>query len=163
MTDDHPLDDDELLAMLAEAIERSDPVPQHVLDAAKAVPELAGLDAELAQLTFDSDRELAGVRSAGTGRQLSFEAGPIDLELVVHTEMAAGRRVVVIEGQVAPADVVEGSLVSADPFSRPVVAVSDDLGRFRFGDAPVGAIRLVVRTDDAQMVARPVVTTWFRP
>lgn len=162
MTERSPLDDDELLAMLGSAIAETDPVPELVLEAAKLVPGIAGIDAELALLTFDSDRELAGVRGAGTGRQLTFEAGEIELELVVHTEEIDGRRALVFDGQVVPPWPLEVSLIAADPFTESRSAQADELGRFRFVDVPAGAIRLAVRAGDRQVRARPVVTSWFR-
>lgn len=162
MTERHPLDDDELMAVLGDAIAGSDPVPTHVVEAAKLVPEIAGIDAELALLTFDSDQELAGVRGVGTGRQLTFEAGAVELELVVHTEELEGRRALVIDGQVVPPQPLEVTLVAADPFTEARPAQADELGRFRFVDVPAGAIRLTVHTGERQVQARPVVTSWFR-
>lgn len=159
---DRPLGDDELLEVLAAALDESDKVPTHVLDAAKAVPELAGLDAELALLTFDSEVDLAGVRGVGTGRQLSFASGPVDVEIVLQTQPAAGRSVSVIEGQLAPARPGRVTLLPADPAIPTSVADVDDLGRFRFDDAPSGAMRMLVHLDDAVADALPVVTPWFR-
>lgn len=159
---EHPLDDDDLVALIGAALAESDPVPAHVLEAAKAVPEIAGLDAELALLSFDSDLDLAGVRSGvGTGRQLSFEADDVDIEIVVHAEERTGRHIQVVEGQLAPAAAVIVSLASADPVVAPVETQADDLGRFRFDDVPTGAVRLLAHIDAADS-ARPVVTSWFR-
>lgn len=162
MNGDHRLDGDELLAVLAAALVESDPVPGHVLDAAKAVPELAGLDAELALLTFDSEVDHAGVRGQDAGRQLSFESGPLDVDVVVRTERVDGRLVSVIEGQFAPAASGRVTLLAADPGLPGGAVDADEFGRFRFDDAPAGTVRLLVRLDAAAADARPVVTAWFR-
>lgn len=156
-----PLDDEQLMAVLGAALAESDPVPDHVLEAAKAVPEIAHLDAELAQLMFDSDVELAGVRSGATAtadRQLNFECDDADIEIVIRREERAGRFVTVIEGQVSPASQARVALMAADP-ATVASTTADELGRFRLGDVPSGAVRLLVHVDG---VTRPIVTAWFR-
>lgn len=160
----HSLSDDELVALIGASLAEDDPVPSHVLEAAKAVPDIAGLDAELAQLSFDSDLDLAGVRgvAAGTGRQLSFETDDIEIELVIHTEERTGRHVLVVEGQLVPAATGRVTLSSADPFADVMSTTADEIGRFRFDDVSAGAIRLLVHVAGGGVAARPVVTSWFR-
>lgn len=82
---DHP-DDDALLGELRSLATRTDPVPDHVAELARAAFDWRTLDAELARLVMDSaDRELAGelVRSAGMVRLLTFETGEVTIEIEV--------------------------------------------------------------------------------
>ena len=65
-----PSSDDELMAALGRALQQQDPVPDDVVEAAKATFAWRTIDAELAALTFDSVADadaLVGVRSGGGG------------------------------------------------------------------------------------------------
>ena len=132
---DIPSTDDELLVLLARALEDADPVPTDVLAMARAVPVLADLDSALAQLTFDSAAELAGVRGVGTGRQLNFETDAADLVLVIGD--ADGTTVV--DGQLVPEQEADVEVLR----HTEVVATvrTDALGRFRLSGLPAGPLR----------------------
>lgn len=85
MTQPHA-DDERLMSELRTLATTTDPVPDHVLELARAAFDWRTLDAELAQLVMDSaDRELAGdlVRSSTATRLLSFESGDISIEVEV--------------------------------------------------------------------------------
>ena len=76
--------DDELLARLRNAANELDPVPEHVLAAARAAITTRRLDEELAELIADSALVESAVRAAGGEvRLLSFEAADVSLELQV--------------------------------------------------------------------------------
>ncbi|MGA9597612.1 MAG: hypothetical protein WBV06_15770, partial [Acidimicrobiia bacterium] len=78
--------DDQLLARIAGAL-AADPVPEAVLDAARATFTWRTIDAELASLVFDSaDEGLVGVRSTETARQMTFRTPGVEIELVVVSE-----------------------------------------------------------------------------
>ena len=130
--------DDQLLAQLAAALSTVDPVPEPVLEAAKAVFTWRTIDAELASLAFDSATdELVGVRSADTARQLTFRSEGVEIELAV----LSGRLV----GQLVPPQLAEIVLHHG---GGELSAAADDLGRFSFDEVAAGPIRLTCMLDD---------------
>ena len=136
MTD--KMSDDQLLAQLGAALDAVDPVPEHVLDAAKAAFTWRTIDAELASLVFDSAAEdLIGVRSAETPRQLTFSSPGFEVELIILSD--ATRRLV---GQLVPPQPAE-IVLHHETGERAVR--SDSLGRFTIDDVPVGSVRLTCR------------------
>ena len=102
--DDADLDDEALMRRLGALAARFDPVPAEAVAAAQAsfgwrLADLDRADLELAQLVYDSavdDQLLAGVRSGGGPRQLTFEAPGLTVEVDVDHE---ARRMV---GQLVP-------------------------------------------------------------
>jgi streptogramin lyase len=135
MNEHHDLTtDDGLQALVAETLAVTEPVPAEALATAYAAASLAGLDAELAELVFDStgDVELVAVRAAEPDvRMLSFANGNLALDV----ELASDGRTVL--GQLDPpgAPMVE---IEVDDGSRVPVAV-DEEGRFRaeVGEGPL--------------------------
>jgi hypothetical protein len=136
-----PLDDDELLAQLRQAAGHHDPVPRHVLEAAKGAFALRTLDDELADLLFDSllDEDLVGVRGAVT-RQLTFGVGDITIDLDVETDE--------LVGQVSPATPI--GLAVETPAEAVAVEV-DDRGRFFATRPTTGPFRLRLSLDERQL------------
>lgn len=139
--------DDELIALLGAALVAAEPVPERVLDGARAAFTWRTIDAELAELTFDSARELTGVRSEMVSRQVTFEAPGIEIEVMVIDDDT--RRLV---GQLIPSRESTIELVNGDDVTS---MVTDHLGRFFFDDIEPGPVRLVVLGDDQ----RPLVQT----
>ncbi|MTD14266.1 hypothetical protein GIS00_09935 [Nakamurella sp. YIM 132087] len=150
----HTLDDDRLATLLGAVLDHADPVPLRVTrrahalatDAATApdaldIPELTtDLDLELALLTFDSDLQPAGLRSAGaSSRELQFETGGHELVLLVTGSPGALR----IDGQLIPAEGSGIELAGAVPGEH-WHAVVDDTGRFRFSSVGARRARIVV-------------------
>lgn len=87
---------DELRALLAKV----DPVPDPVVGAARGSYAWRTIDAELAELAFDSLLEAgATVRSTEAARLLSFESPDMSLEV----ELARAGEDVTLLGQVVPA------------------------------------------------------------
>ncbi|OLT11020.1 hypothetical protein BJF78_27985 [Pseudonocardia sp. CNS-139] len=119
-------DDDALLAELAEAIRPWTVPPPEVLEAAKQSFTWRTIDAELAALTYDSllDDGPVAVRSGGQARILSFEAGPLTIEVEIDATPGARR----LLGQLVPATAAELELNVAD--ADPVRGRADELGRF---------------------------------
>jgi hypothetical protein len=140
--------DDELLELLGRALRVADPVPEHVIEAARAASTWRTIDQELAELVFDSATELAGVRSEDTARQLTFRAPGVEIEVMVVDE--SKRRVV---GQLVPPQAATIRLTGGDRETEQVV---DRLGRFTFDGVPPGPIRLSVLID----AERVVTTQW---
>ena len=66
--------DDALQELLGIGLQDADPVPEHVLAAARGAWTWRTIDQELADLVFDSATELSGVRDRGGARQLTFQA-----------------------------------------------------------------------------------------
>src|SRR6202165_46621 len=98
-----PVEEEQLLAELRQLGRKLDPVPAEVLFAARGSLAWRRVDAELADLSFDSlvdgDLELAGVRSGDDSVRLVSFDGP---DLTVEVEVAAvgdHRRLV---GQLVP-------------------------------------------------------------
>ena len=139
MSESTPRSEDRLISLLRKGLDEADPVPMDVTDFAKAALSWRTIDAELAEIAYDSSEETtpAGVRSAATARMLSFEAGhwTIDIEF----NAATGRLI----GQVEPAREV---IVELHLAGGPVISLADELGRFDFDGVLPGPVSLVFRT-----------------
>jgi len=135
MTDDQHLDaidngedsaGDPLLLALRAAADQLDPVPPALKGAAKASLSWQTVDAELAELTFDSLADEAAralVRGGQGARLLSFETPDLGVELEVVT-VGTRRR---LAGQLDPPQPAEVKLRHA----RGTDSVdTDELGRF---------------------------------
>jgi hypothetical protein len=147
------LDDASLLAALRETAEEVDPTPETVLAAARAAFALRRLDAELAELVRDSADERAGliaVRGDGDVRLISFETGPVAVELQV-TQRGPMRDLV---AQISGADVAVAQVET--PGLRRDAALAD--GVMTADSVPGGLLRLHVRTADGH----ELVTSWVR-
>lgn len=137
--------DDELLAALGRALREADPVPGPVTEFAKAGFGWRTIDAELAELVFDSaSEELVGVRSEDDTRQVTFRAPGVEIEVAVLAEGA--RRII---GQLVPPQQAEIEL-RYNGESRSTQ--SDHLGRFTFHEVPTGPISLRCDLGDNQTV-----------
>ena len=118
-----------------------DPVPTAVREGALWVHEWLNMDAELAELTFDSaeGRELAGVRSTGSLRELTFVADGYTLEL----EIEPGPRTALVSGTIDPATdgsvqlVIGGEIFAAD---------IDQHGAYSIRDVALGTVLAFVET-----------------
>jgi hypothetical protein len=145
-----PDDDEELLAALSEAFRARQEVPDWFTRTGKDAFAWHNIDAELAQLTYDShgDRELAAaVRSeAASIRALTFTSARLSIELEV-AETA-------LLGQVVPPrpGTVEVH-TTAGATSSPV----DEIGCFTVDPIPASPFRLRCRTDDGA----DVLTGWI--
>ena len=133
---------------------RVDPVPPTVISAARSAYTWRTIDAELAELTFDSELtpEGAGRRGmAAVDRELTFTAGPCTVELSVGASSGPTKTLV---GQVVPADATEVVAHSGGGERRAPV---DEIGRFRIEGVAPGPVRLVVQLADARSIS----TDWF--
>jgi hypothetical protein len=147
---------DELLGRLGEALLAADPVPERVLAGARAAFTWRTIDAELAELVFDSATEPTGVRGGveDTARQVTFQAPGVEIEVMVIDD--GSRRIV---GQLVPPAEVQIQLVSVQVSSGDSVrgATTDRLGRFVFQDVEPGPVRLSVLGDAGRHVVH---TEW---
>ncbi|HEV7656016.1 MAG TPA: hypothetical protein VGP36_14975 [Mycobacteriales bacterium] len=145
--------DDALLARLGEMLDRADPVPDQVVVEARALFGLRRLDEELAELVRDSAEDRGGllvVRGEGDVRLISFETGPVTVELQV-TERGTARDLV---AQVSGTAVTGAEVETAA--GRRHVPVEDSL--FTVDSVPAGLLRLRLHTD----TGRDLVTSWVR-
>src|SRR5579875_2971865 len=154
------VEDARLLRRVGELFDEIDPVPEHVLEAARAAFEWRDFDARLARLLDDeaggahlAGAGAAGVRATGEHRLLTF-AGPGLTVAVEAVEIAGSRKLV---GQLVPAGPDSVTLEAAGRSGHPLQARVDHLGRFSLGGVPAGPVRLrCVLPDGTQ-----VVTEWL--
>jgi hypothetical protein len=145
--------DDALLVRLGAMLDRVDPVPENVVVEARALFGLRRLDEQLAELVRDSAEDRGGVlvvRGEGDVRLITFETGPVTVELQV-TERGPARDLVV---QVSGTAVL-GAEVETSAGKRHV-PVEDSL--FTVDGVPAGLLRLRLHTAGG----RDLVTSWVK-
>ncbi len=103
------MNDDDLMDELRELLARVDPVDPRLLEQARFAYTWRTVDAELAELSFDSlvDRDvLAGVRDDGTAtlgpRMLGFGAVVGGEDVAIEVEVGRGPGLPVLIGQLLP-------------------------------------------------------------
>jgi hypothetical protein len=146
-------DDDLFLEELRALAAEGDPVPERVLAAARGSFTWRTIDAELAELAYDSalDAErLLTVRSEDTIRLLTFETSELTIELEV-TAVEDRRR---IQGQLVPASAGVVELRHAGGLLELEV---DSVGRFSADDVEPGPVSLRWRGDEP---GAAVTTEW---
>jgi hypothetical protein len=152
-------DDEEqsLLRELRSIADQVDPVPSRLKDAARGSLTWRSLDAELAELTFDSFADEAArtvVRGGGGARLLSFQApGEPGLEIAVEVLAERGRRRLV--GQLDPAQPAHVEV--RQPGGARAVE-TDERGRFAL-EASAGPASLRCRTGGTG-ASTTIVTDW---
>jgi hypothetical protein len=138
--------DDALFEELKDALTQADSVPDDVLAAAKESFTWRTIDAELAELVFDSAmEEVAGVRGEGAAeRQLTFRAADLEIEIMVDGRQVTGQ---LVPPQEATVELAAGGSTQA--------SAVDEFGAFSFDDVPAGPVRLTCRVGDTA-----VTTEW---
>ncbi len=133
-------DDDELLAALGEAIRAREGVPPAFVEAAKNAFAWHNIDAELAQLTYDSSRDSKYEPSlraeAASIRALTFTSPHLTIELEVTQDSLVGQIIPVQAGMIGvrPRDGAETEFPA------------DEIGCFSIRPLPPGPFRLHCRT-----------------
>lgn len=146
-------DDLQLLGRVREVYAEIDPVPPHVVAAARAAIAWRNIDSELAELIEDTELTPAtGVRSGAAPRLVTFEADTLTVEV----EIAETGDQRCLMGQMVPPSAGEVEIRNAE---RTQVVEADDLGRFSASDVPPGPVSLVCRLKGT--AERPVVTSWI--
>jgi hypothetical protein len=150
----HEPDDTDLEEELRRAAVRLDGVPPPLFQAAVDSYTWRALDAELAELVFDSlvdSGRAAAVRGPQQARLLSFEANGLSIDVEV-SGMGSTRTLIgqIVPPQPASVEVRQGDEITA--------LDADELGRFRSGPLGSGPFRLgcSLGTD----LARRVATEW---
>jgi hypothetical protein len=146
-------DDDKLLAALREAIRRRDAVPTWFVEVGKNAYAWHDIDAELAQLTYDSHNEehLAAATRSETAsiRALTFTSNTLSMELEV-TEDG-------LLGQIIPP--LTGTLEIHTKAGAITTATVDDIGFFTVKPMPDSPFRLRCRTTDGTDVISGWITS----
>lgn len=138
---------DQLTARLRSVGKRVDPVPASVTAAARGAFDWRSVDAELAELVYDSwvdDAALAGVRGSSGPRQLTFEASGVTVEVQVGDGLAPR-----LVGQIVPAG---PGTVEVRHRGGSLTLLVDDLGRFAAPRVPLGPLSLCCRGDASSSV-----------
>ena len=152
MTESDHDDLDAVEAELRGAFDLLEPVPPHLTVAAIEAFSWRDVNAERAELIFDSLADTgAGVRGDERPRLLSFEHPNV----IIEAEVDGSGRTRRISGRITPPAAVE---VSIRHGGEPVTVMADELGRFSAGEIRAGRIRLIVRIPGR---TRPVATGWF--
>jgi hypothetical protein len=147
-------DDERLLREAVTAASAPD-VPDSITRSARAVYTWRTIDAELAEIAFDSARAAAfGADVRGdqaTLRTLTFESRDVVIEL----ELSSGALV----GQLVPGRRFRIEMTTFDAPSSGVEVDVDQGGYFAVRPAPAGPFKLAVQTSEG----RRVVTPWVSP
>ena len=133
-------DDDRLFAALREALRAREAVPAEFVEAGKSAFAWHNIDAELAQLTYDSSRDAdyqPSLRAeAATIRALTFTSAHLTVELEVTGDT--------LLGQIIPA---QGGVITVQPRDGSETTVTaDEIGCFSIHPIPSGTFRLYCRT-----------------
>jgi hypothetical protein len=157
--------DEELLAELRVMFNEVDPIDPLLLEQAKLAFSWRTIDADLAELAYDSAADpeiLAAVRSGDVldagPRLLGFGIEPADGAegMTVEIEVSAERGGPVLIGQVMPPMAGTVSVQKVDqPGDAATVLPADDLGRFRVESVPTGPVRLLI-----EVGGRAIATSW---
>lgn len=144
-------DDDELLGALSEALRARQAVPGWFVETGKNAYAWHNIDAELAQLTYDSSRDqdtVAAMRSeVASIRALTFTSPHLSLELEV-TESS-------LLGQIVPPGA--GTLETQTGAGATTSTTVDEIGCFVVDPIPASPFRLRCRTADGM----DVLTGWI--
>jgi len=144
------LGDEQLLAALGEALRARQAVPEWFVETGKNAYAWHNIDAELAQLTYDSSRDedtVAAVRSeAASIRALTFTSARLSIELEVAQSSLLGQ---IIPPRAGTLEVHTTAGVTCSPV--------DEIGCFVVDPIPSSPFRLRCRTADGA----DVLTGWI--
>ena len=133
-------DDEELLTALRQALDSRTAVPGEFVEAGKRAFAWHNIDAELAQLTYDSqtsaDYALSMRAEAASIRALTFTSARLTIELEIVGDS--------LLGQIVPGQPAAITLQPRD--GARAVLDADDIGRFSIQPRPAGLFRLHCRT-----------------
>jgi hypothetical protein len=142
--------DEELLAALGDALRARQEVPEWFVETGKNAYAWHNIDAELAQLTYDSlvDRERAAVvrSEAASIRALTFTSTRLSIELEVAETSLLGQ---IIPPRAGTLEVHTTAGVTSSPV--------DEIGCFAVAPIPNSPFRLRCRTEDGA----DVLTGWI--
>lgn len=135
-------DDEEIVLALRDAVRARQEVPAEFVTAGKSAFAWHNIDAELAQLTYDSQRDLADAAAVRTEaasiRALTFTSARLTIELEVTQDA--------LVGQIVPAQTAIVKIRFRSGGETDVSA--DDIGCFTIEPIPIEQFRLECRTAD---------------
>jgi hypothetical protein len=133
-------DDEELLIALRQALRSQEAVPPDFIDAGKRAFAWRNIDAELAELTYDSlssaEYELNMRAEAASIRALTFTSAHLTIELEVVGDS--------LLGQVVPAQ--PAAITVQTKVGTGITLDADEIGRLSIRPIPAGLFRLHCRT-----------------
>lgn len=134
-------DDDELLTALRQALDYRSAVPEEFVQAGKNAFAWRNIDAELAELTYDSLRSVEGALSvraeSASIRALTFSSPRLTIELELVGDSLIGQ---IVPGRPA--------VITLQPkVGDSTILDADDIGRFSMQPIPTGLFRLHCRTE----------------
>jgi hypothetical protein len=145
-------DDEQLLAALREALEADEAVPPEFIELGKNAYAWHNIDAELAQLTYDSSREpdhaLSLRAEAASIRALTFTSAHLTIELEVSEDSVLGQ-VIPAQSGVIEIQGREGTTASTE---------ADEVGCFLIRPIPDSPFRLRFRTADGSDILTGSIT-----
>ena len=143
-------DDEQLMAALRESMRAREAVPDWFIETGKSAYTWHNIDAELAQLTYDSRSEPASAAvtrsEAASIRALTFTSAQLSIEL----EVTAGS----LLGQIIPP---RGGTIEVHTKAGVTSFPVDEIGCFYVEPIPAGPFRLRCRTTDGA----DVLTGWI--
>jgi hypothetical protein len=143
-------DDEQLLAALGEALQAREAVPSWFVETGKSAYAWHNIDAELAQLTYDSSHDTTGAAvtrsEAASIRSLTFTSPHLSLELEV-----TGNSLL---GQVIPP---RAGTIETHTTAGVTASAVDEIGCFAVDPIPASPFRLRYRTTDGT----DVLTGWI--
>jgi hypothetical protein len=135
------MEDEELLVALRQAVHARESVPAEFVAAAKNAFAWHNIDAELAQLTYDSTRDLDPAPSTraetASIRALTFTSAHLTIELEVTPDS--------LIGQIVPGE--PGTIKVQPKVGAEATVTADEIGLFAIEPIPSGSFRLHCRTD----------------
>ena len=144
-------DDEALLAVLQQALRDRQAVPPEFIEAGQNAFAWHNIDAELAQLTYDSSRDAGHVSitrtEAASIRALTFTSAHLTIELEVTSDALLGQ---IIPTQTAMIKVQTGA-------GTETALAADEIGCFSIRPLPGSPFRLRCRTADGS----DVLTGWI--
>ena len=145
-------DDEQLLAALREALEADEAVPPEFIELGKNAYAWHNIDAELAQLTYDSIHEpeeaLSLRAEAASIRALTFTSAHLTIELEVSEDS--------VLGQVVPAQ--SGMIEIQGREGTTATTEADEVGCFLIRPIPDSPFRLRFRTADGSDILTGSIT-----
>jgi len=147
-------DDEELLTALREAMRAREAVPAEFIEMGRNAYAWHNIDAELAQLTYDSDRDadlMASLRSETASiRALTFTSAHLSIEVEVTDESLVGQVVPIVPER-------EGTIEVQAKAGATTTTSVDEIGCFAVSPKPASPFRLRYRAADGT----DVVTGWI--
>jgi hypothetical protein len=135
------MEDERLLVALRQAVRAREAVPADFVTAAKNAFAWHNIDAELAQLTYDSTRDLDPAPSTraetASIRALTFTSAHLTIELEVTLDSLIGQ---VVPGQ-------PGTIKVQPKVGAEAAVAANEIGLFAIEPIPSGSFRLYCRTD----------------